>query len=83
VRMMKWKWPGARITSGSEGRTGLYQADRRSLPDYEQVIPKDNDKFAIAGRNLLTQALRRMAVVAVTRLTGFASASPRTRCASR
>ena len=33
-------------------------------PNYEQVIPKDNDKYAIAGRNLLTQALRRMAVVA-------------------
>jgi DNA polymerase-3 subunit beta len=33
-------------------------------PNYEQVIPKDNDKQAIADRNLLTQALRRMAVVA-------------------
>jgi len=33
-------------------------------PNYEQVIPKDNDKFATADRNLLTQALRRMAVVA-------------------
>jgi DNA polymerase-3 subunit beta len=33
-------------------------------PNYEQVIPKDNDKFAVAGRNTLTQALRRMAVVA-------------------
>jgi DNA polymerase-3 subunit beta len=33
-------------------------------PNYEQVIPKDNDKTAIADRNLLTQALRRMAVVA-------------------
>jgi DNA polymerase-3 subunit beta len=33
-------------------------------PNYEQVIPKDNDKFAIAGRSTLTQALRRMAVVA-------------------
>jgi DNA polymerase-3 subunit beta len=33
-------------------------------PNYEQVIPKDNDKFAIADRNTLTQALRRMAVVA-------------------
>jgi DNA polymerase-3 subunit beta len=28
------------------------------------VIPKDNDKLAIADRNMLTQALRRMAVVA-------------------
>jgi DNA polymerase-3 subunit beta len=33
-------------------------------PNYEQVIPKDNDKIAIADRNMLTQALRRMAVVA-------------------
>jgi DNA polymerase III subunit beta len=33
-------------------------------PNYEQVIPRDNDKFAIADRNQLVQALRRMAVVA-------------------
>jgi DNA polymerase III subunit beta len=33
-------------------------------PNYEQVIPKDNDKFAIADRNQLVQVLRRMAVVA-------------------
>jgi DNA polymerase III subunit beta len=33
-------------------------------PNYEQVIPKDNDKFAVADRNQLIQVLRRMAVVA-------------------
>src|SRR5919108_331210 len=33
-------------------------------PNYEQVIPRDNDKIAIADRNQLIQALRRMAVVA-------------------
>jgi DNA polymerase-3 subunit beta len=33
-------------------------------PNYEQVIPKDNDKVAVADRNQLIQALRRMAVVA-------------------
>ncbi|MGH7554294.1 MAG: DNA polymerase III subunit beta [Longimicrobiales bacterium] len=33
-------------------------------PPYEQVIPKDNDKVVVADRNLLTHALRRMAVVA-------------------
>jgi DNA polymerase-3 subunit beta len=33
-------------------------------PNYEQVIPKDNDKIAVVDRNLLSQALRRMAVVA-------------------
>ena len=34
------------------------------FPNYEQVIPKDNDRIAIASKNGLTQALRRMAVVA-------------------
>jgi DNA polymerase-3 subunit beta len=33
-------------------------------PNYDQVIPKDNDKLLVADRNRLTQALRRMAVVA-------------------
>ena len=33
-------------------------------PNYEQVIPRDNDKIAVVDRNQLTQALRRMAVVA-------------------
>jgi DNA polymerase-3 subunit beta len=33
-------------------------------PNYEQVIPRDNDRTAVADRNLLLQALRRMAVVA-------------------
>src|SRR5919108_909811 len=33
-------------------------------PNYEQVIPRDNDKIAVADRNQLIQALRRMAVVA-------------------
>jgi len=33
-------------------------------PNYEQVIPRDNDKIVIADRNMITQALRRMAVVA-------------------
>jgi DNA polymerase-3 subunit beta len=33
-------------------------------PNYEQVIPKDNDKHAIADKGTLQQALRRMAVVA-------------------
>jgi len=33
-------------------------------PNYEQVIPKDNDKQAIADRNQLIAVLRRMAVVA-------------------
>jgi DNA polymerase III subunit beta len=33
-------------------------------PNYEQVIPRDNDKQAIADKTVLQQALRRMAVVA-------------------
>jgi DNA polymerase III subunit beta len=33
-------------------------------PNYEQVIPKDNDRIAIASKGELAQALRRMAVVA-------------------
>jgi len=33
-------------------------------PNYEQVIPKDNDKQATANREGLTAAIRRMAVVA-------------------
>ena len=33
-------------------------------PNYEQVIPKDNDKYAIVDKNALASAVRRMAVVA-------------------
>lgn len=33
-------------------------------PNYEQVIPKDNDKVALADKASLAQALRRVAVVA-------------------
>lgn len=33
-------------------------------PNYEQVIPRDNDKVALADKNALTQTLKRMSVVA-------------------
>ncbi|MEJ2502631.1 MAG: DNA polymerase III subunit beta [Gemmatimonadota bacterium] len=33
-------------------------------PNYEQVIPKDNDRIALADKETLTRSLRRMAVVA-------------------
>ena len=33
-------------------------------PNYEQVIPKDNDKFAMVAKDALASAVRRMAVVA-------------------
>jgi len=33
-------------------------------PNYEQVIPKDNDKHMVAEKGKLTQAVRRMAIVA-------------------
>ncbi len=35
-----------------------------SYPNYEQVIPKDNDKFAIVDKKALASAVKRMAVVA-------------------
>jgi DNA polymerase-3 subunit beta len=35
-----------------------------TYPNYEQVIPKDNDKYAIVPKKLLESAVRRMAVVA-------------------
>ncbi len=35
-----------------------------SYPNYEQVIPKDNDKVATIGKKALESAVRRMAVVA-------------------
>ena len=35
-----------------------------SYPNYEQVIPKDNDKVAIVEKKALESAVRRMAVVA-------------------
>ena len=33
-------------------------------PNYEQVIPKDNDKSVVADKGQLTQALKRMSVIA-------------------
>lgn len=33
-------------------------------PNYEQVIPKDNDRFALADKAALTSALKRMSVIA-------------------
>jgi DNA polymerase-3 subunit beta len=35
-----------------------------SYPNYEQVIPKDNDRFAIVEKGTLESAVRRMAIVA-------------------
>ena len=35
-----------------------------TYPNYEQVIPKDNDRYAIVDKKSLSQAVRRMAVVA-------------------
>lgn len=35
-----------------------------TYPNYEQVLPKDNDKIAVVNKNELASALRRMAVVA-------------------
>jgi DNA polymerase III subunit beta len=33
-------------------------------PNYEQVIPKDNEKIALADKNALAQSLRRMSIIA-------------------
>ncbi len=33
-------------------------------PNYDQVIPRDNDKYAIADRSALVSALKRMSVIA-------------------
>ena len=35
-----------------------------TYPNYDQVIPRDNDKVAIVDKNALESAVRRMAVVA-------------------
>jgi len=56
----------------SENHLGFRQAGTRVFtrliegpyPNYDQVIPKDNDKTAIASKDGLSQVLRRMAVVA-------------------
>jgi DNA polymerase-3 subunit beta len=47
--------------NGTEVFTRLIEGP---YPNYEQVIPRDNDKVATASKTALTQALRRMAVVA-------------------
>ena len=46
---------------GTEVYTRLIEG---TYPNYEQVIPKDNDKFAIIDKDALVSAVRRMAVVA-------------------
>jgi len=33
-------------------------------PNYEQVIPKDNDRVALADKSVLSQSLRRMSIIA-------------------
>jgi DNA polymerase III subunit beta len=56
----------------SENHLGFRQGGTRvytrliegPYPNYDQVIPKDNDRIAIADKETLTRALRRMAVVA-------------------
>lgn len=48
-------------SSGTEVYTRLIEG---TYPNYEQVIPKDNDKIAIVEKGALESAVRRMAVVA-------------------
>ena len=48
-----------------EGKTQVFtRLIEGPYPNYEQVIPKDNDKQALIDRAALVQALRRMSVVA-------------------
>jgi len=48
-------------SEGTEVYTRLIEG---SYPNYEQVIPKDNDKYAIVAKGAFESAVRRMAVVA-------------------
>lgn len=48
-------------SSGTEVYTRLIEG---TFPNYEQVIPKDNDKYAIVEKSALESAVRRMAIVA-------------------
>jgi DNA polymerase-3 subunit beta len=48
-------------SSGTEVYTRLIEG---TYPNYEQVIPKDNDKYAIVDKGSLESAVRRMAIVA-------------------
>ena len=65
--------PGDQIEIGcSENHLGFRSENRRvytrliegPYPNYDQVIPKDNDKEAVVNRSALEAAVRRMAVVA-------------------
>jgi DNA polymerase-3 subunit beta len=48
-------------SGGTEVYTRLIEG---TYPNYEQVIPKDNDKMAIVEKGALESAVRRMAIVA-------------------
>ncbi len=48
-------------SAGTEIYTRLIEG---TYPNYEQVIPKDNDKYAVVEKSALESAVRRMAVVA-------------------
>ncbi len=48
-------------SSGKEVYTRLIEG---SYPNYEQVIPKDNDKWAVVEKSALESSVRRMAIVA-------------------
>ncbi|MBI4544711.1 MAG: DNA polymerase III subunit beta [Gemmatimonadetes bacterium] len=65
--------PGSQIeVARTENHLGFREAHTQVFtrliegpyPNYDQVIPRDNDKVAIVDKGVLSQALRRMAVVA-------------------
>jgi DNA polymerase III subunit beta len=55
---------GNHLGFGSDSVQVFSRLIEGTYPNYEQVIPKDNDKVATVGKKALESAVRRMAVVA-------------------
>ena len=55
---------GNHLGFGSEGTEVYTRLIEGTYPNYEQVIPKDNDRFAVVDRRGLESAIRRVAAVA-------------------
>jgi DNA polymerase III subunit beta len=55
---------GNHLAFASEATEVYTRLIEGTYPNYEQVIPKDNDRFAVVQRSLLESAVRRVAAVA-------------------
>jgi DNA polymerase-3 subunit beta len=55
---------GNHLGFGSEGTEVYTRLIEGTYPNYEQVIPRDNDRFAVVERRALESAIRRVAAVA-------------------